>query len=141
MSTLHSFLAPVRGRCFSVLGGLCVLVGGLLLAPRAAEASCGDYLAHPQHPLMHGETAQLFSRQSEDAPVAPRPCHGPSCRRNDAPIPVPTPAPVRLLGERWATVVEFELVLPTAATFFPESTEDLLPSTLPARLDRPPKMG
>ncbi len=89
---------------------------------------------------MAGHAASGHQSDS-DAPVAPRPCNGPSCRRSDSPLPVPTPAPVRLLGERWATVMEFEVVLPTASTLFPQSTEEFYPSALPARLDRPPKIG
>ncbi len=133
--------ALLRGRCFSVLGGLCLLAAGLLGTPKTVQASCGDYLAHPSHSVLGSYAAGMDSRSESDAPVSPRPCNGPSCRRSDAPMPVPSPAPVRLLGERWATIFEFELVLPSAAMQFPALTEELCLSAFPARLDRPPKIG
>lgn len=140
MPVFDTFLAPLRGRCFSVLGGLCLLAVSLVGVPKSADASCGDYLAHPQHPMMAGHPA-MNSPAKSDGPIVPPPCHGPSCRRSDAPMPVPTPAPTRLIGERWAAVLEFDVVLPTATTLFPALAEEVCLSALPARLDRPPKIG
>lgn len=129
-----------HARHWRVGGGLCLILAGWFLMPETASASCGDYLAHPQHPLAVHRMAA--GPQSEHGmPVPTRPCNGPSCRRNDAPMPVPAPAPVQLTGERWATVPDGAIALPMNATFFAQFAEEFFPSALPARLDRPPKVA
>ena len=117
--------------------GVCLLFAGGWLTPRTASASCGDYLAHHNplalHRMLSGNTAETHT------PVPIRPCDGPSCRRNDAPLPAPVPAPVRFMGERWATVLDGTLDLPESNSFFVLNAEEFCTDALPARLDRPPK--
>ncbi len=121
-----------------VWGGLLLAVTGWLLVPTTASASCGDYLAHPMNPLV-AQRLSAGPQTQRETPVPTRPCNGPSCRRSDAPVPVPTPAPVRLLGERWANVLDVDVALPSAAAFYSPDAEELCTSALPSRLDRPPK--
>jgi hypothetical protein len=56
-------------------------------------------------------------------------------------MPVPTPAPIRLIGERWATVFDGEIALPLNAIFFARSVEEFCSPAFVARLDRPPKVA
>jgi hypothetical protein len=77
---------------------------------RPASASCGDYVtignpsanaqAHDATAMTSAETPQ----HAEQAPLAPVPCHGPSCRRVPHPFAVPnTPPPSwERSHENWA---------------------------------------
>lgn len=118
-----------------VVWGVLALLAIWLTAPRTAGASCGDYLAHIQNPFV----ADRMAAESQESPVPMRPCQGPSCRRSDAPIPMPTPAPVRLLGERWAMVLDFDVTPLLSVTFFSRETGEIVPTAHPSRLERPPK--
>lgn len=123
---------------FSRMGiGVCLLLAGTILMPRTASASCGDYLAHHNPLALHRIMSGKASESSTPEPI--RPCDGPSCRRNDAPLPAPTPAPVRLIGERWANVLEETLDLSENASFFVLIAEDFCTDAPSARLDRPPR--
>lgn len=129
-----------HSRLWRVLGGLCLMLAGWLLLPQTAAASCGDYLVHPQHPMAL-QRMNAAPHSEHQAPVPTRPCNGPSCRRNDAPLPVPAPAPVQLTGERWAAVFDGEVPFALNGQRFARSAEEFFPSALPQRLDRPPKVA
>ncbi|HET6425221.1 MAG TPA: hypothetical protein VFG20_16150 [Planctomycetaceae bacterium] len=135
MTTSTFPAVPWHSRSQRVGMGFCLLLAGWLLAPKTVAASCGDYLAHPQHPM----ALHRVATEDRDTPAPVRPCNGPSCRRSDAPTPAPVPAPLRLIGERWATVLDLEIVSPANASFLARASEELCLSALPARLDRPPK--
>lgn len=137
MMTFQSPSVPWHSRLQRVGIGFCLILAGWLVAPKTVAASCGDYLAHPQHPL----TLHRLAADDQDTPAPVRPCNGPSCRRNDAPIPAPVPAPLRLIGERWATVLDLDLASPVNASFVARASEERCLSALPARLERPPKVA
>ena len=56
------------------------------LTSRRADASCGDWLAHPDDVSMsqHSMSQSQQSGDSVDEPSAPRPCDGPLCRQSPA---------------------------------------------------------
>jgi hypothetical protein len=80
-----------------------------------AEASCGDYLYIGGSGSM-GEFSKSFPQDQNaesgtpiSQPVIPRPCQGPSCRR-DVPLPIPpTPIPTSSGPEKfaaWTTLLQ-----------------------------------
>jgi hypothetical protein len=89
-------------RCDSLTNTLMLvgIIAGFALAPRAASASCGDYLVTAGHSASantHGAmpTANVHSKDSRSSTApAQQPCHGPNCRKS-APPRSPNPAPVR----------------------------------------------
>ena len=88
---------PLRVLSRVVLTG-CVLACAAL-APRAAAASCGDYLAHPGLHLPHSvDAAERTADAAERAAPSeiPPPYRGPYCSRQPvAPVPAPAPVPPR----------------------------------------------
>ncbi len=60
------------------------VISACALAPREAEASCGDWLAHPATATMNAD--------SSDLPLpAHRPCNGPLCKQSPSGS-VPSPS-------------------------------------------------
>lgn len=85
---------------------LVALFAGLLLMPRASEASCGDYVHVGGHAAMsdHAMPNQP-TRQAADHGAPHRPCRGPGC--SNGPLPAPLPAPIGLVSwEEWALVAQ-----------------------------------
>ncbi|PAY18525.1 hypothetical protein CKO51_16105 [Rhodopirellula sp. SM50] len=60
---------------------LVILTAGVLTS-RRADASCGDWLAHPDDGSMSQQAMSQQSGESVDEPAAPRPCDGPLCRQS-----------------------------------------------------------
>lgn len=108
------FMVPSVSRSIrSWTAAALALLAGLVLAPRASEAGCGDYvLIGGQHArivhLAHGHDEA--ANQSDEGHEAPEraPCHGPGCSNGS--FPPLTPAPVISISiDRWA-VASFENV-------------------------------
>jgi len=85
-------------------GLLLAALAGLLCAPVAARAACGDYVviggphpaaAHPRH-------------VAPDSPAHPArdpaPCSGPLCSRGTPPLPVPPAPPAPTQAEQWGCI-------------------------------------
>jgi hypothetical protein len=99
----------VASRSLRNLGTAVVaVVAGLLLVPRASDASCGDYLqVHGRIIAMdHSTPDQPTSRDGAADDAADRgshrrPCHGPGCSNGS--IPPEAPVPVVIVSiDRWA---------------------------------------
>ncbi len=65
---------------------LVIFTAGVLTS-RRADASCGDWLAHPDDVSMsqHAMPQHAMSQQSSDSidePTPPQPCDGPLCRQS-----------------------------------------------------------
>jgi hypothetical protein len=79
-------------------GALGLFLCASVLAPTAAQASCGDYAFHGASPAagMEGGTISFVTGQmsADFAPPVPgkRSCSGPGCSRNERPLPT-APAP------------------------------------------------
>jgi hypothetical protein len=91
----------VRGTAAATL----VLLASAFLAPKSAQASCGDYVMigghHAAHrsgaaPAGHADTG---GQTGEKSPV-PR-CHGPMCSNDSLPPAAPAPR-TEMTVERWA---------------------------------------
>lgn len=87
---------------------LVAVFASLLLTPRAAEATCGDYLRVGGGSVMqvHSMPNQPISTSGSldfaaDPAVPHRPCHGPSCSGGSFPPPAPATSVVVSI-ERWA---------------------------------------
>jgi hypothetical protein len=94
------------------LGEACaVLLAGLLLAPSAARAECGDYV------VMGGAAARANSVPHQP-PMAPRdhrlPCSGPNCSRRMPPAAPAPVVPATDQGEHWGCAVPLESFPPPA---------------------------
>jgi hypothetical protein len=82
------------------------LLGGFLLSPRIAQASCGDYVLIG---ASHVQTAHSMLGQPTDGNSSGRadhsrpyqPCHGPGCSNGSIPPQAPIPTTTDSI-ERWA---------------------------------------
>lgn len=89
----------LRLRIVLLLGLLAV---ASLVNVRLASASCGDYvvIGNPSaNGASHDAAGTLVSKTAQHAehiPLAPTPCHGPSCRRVPHPFAVPNAPPPSL---------------------------------------------
>ena len=106
----------------------------LLCSAKPAQASCGDYLAHP-----HGQlTGKEHDSQAPTAPATP--CRGPNCGQAPEKQPLPAPQRVVLMPERDAVCS-----YPSSGTVAQEVTwvvlsdDPLLASFSGLRLFRPPR--
>lgn len=92
---------------FRVLGAAAlVLLAGVLLSPRSAEAACGDYVwvgGRAPH-AMAGQATESAPSPDVDstAPKVPR-CMGPRCSNRSVPPAAPAPS-IKITIERWACV-------------------------------------
>jgi hypothetical protein len=87
----------------------------LLMLPRMARASCGDYVHIGGHKRPTAD---------QQTPRPPAPCHGPNCSRGPTQPPI-TPAPVPpATGERWAVPLG-RLSLPQLERGAPADTQPL----------------
>ena len=76
---------------------------GFWLTPRAAEASCGDYVRIGGQAAMAAHDMHDQPKEAKDHGAPHRPCRGPGCSR--APLPAQAPVPVTVvLLEQWAVV-------------------------------------
>jgi hypothetical protein len=85
-------------------GALAALLLGVLAAPSAVRASCGDYVlmrSHGDHRALPGHSGPDLSGEPA-APTAPlAPCSGPHCSGH-RPLPLPPPAVIPVSVEHWA---------------------------------------
>ena len=104
---------PRRSRPLArLLAGTAVAVlAGVLLAPPAARASCGDY-------VVMGPGSAAHTPDQHPLPAGPRPCNGPHCSGGQQPLAPPAPAPVPTSpSEQWGVPMPSPL-LPDAASAF-----------------------
>src|SRR5258708_3767188 len=96
-----SFAATGRLTCLGA-GSLLSILVGVLIAPSAVHASCGDYVSVGSH----GKNEIKPGPPEVQPDSTPRPlhlpCRGPGCSRREAPPPAPTPTVTTPLQEQWA---------------------------------------
>jgi hypothetical protein len=87
---------------------LAVVFTGLLLTPRASEATCGDYLHVGNRSAAVVRTLPNLPKSIDVGshnvadPSQPQPCHGPGCSRSSSPAPAAPVAVVVFSIEQWA---------------------------------------
>jgi hypothetical protein len=90
--TLSQIWRPIG----QVAGCALLIQAGLLFAPAAVHASCGDYLTiHPSH----ADMSSIVENQHLPGPMSPamplnKPCSGPQCSQAPSAPSAPAPAPV-----------------------------------------------
>jgi hypothetical protein len=96
---------------------LLALLATALLAPRTAQASCGDYVVLGDRPAGAAHAGQPMNTTpaNPSAPTPHAPCHGPLCSRNRPHLPLPPVVPVSEQVERWGCVGAFLPVPGTGA--------------------------
>jgi hypothetical protein len=108
-----------------LLAATAAVLAGVLLAPSAARASCGDYVILGDRPTAH-------AHPPGPAPTTPQPCHGPHCSGDRQPLPPATPAPAPpSTSEQWCC--------PTSPPLIPDPDSTLLAP--PLSVSRPPDRG
>ncbi|HKI35097.1 MAG TPA: hypothetical protein VKA46_24790, partial [Gemmataceae bacterium] len=103
------------------LGKVCVdpggwalpILAGLLLAPSAARASCGDYvttrLSAPHH-------AAPGEQPPPAVPKPHKPCHGAHCSQAPASPPAPVPTTSTQTLQEWGCVLDELALTPLGST-------------------------
>jgi hypothetical protein len=130
-------------RALSRLAGWGFLsLAGLLFAPTAARASCGDYLTirtpdgKTVTPPHQGPTDPL----NPDAPAPPAPCDGPHCSQAPASPPAPAPAPVTpQTFSEWGCLADGLLAAALEAAFLRDDQNPQHPLPLPDGVFHPPR--
>jgi hypothetical protein len=77
------------GRSRRSLLSAAAVLAVLIMSPRAAQATCGDYVSTGHAPAAHS----VMSDNSMPQPAAPKPCRGPFCSQSPAPLAPSTPVP------------------------------------------------
>ena len=143
------FPAPVV-RWFAAV--LLAVAAHWAIAPRAAEAKCGDYVhvggrasndtELGNHAPDYGLAIDALPATTDSTPVNPgrdRPCSGPSCSSNDQPPLEPAPNTSDLSQRDWG-VLEFGAGLVTEGASWVRSLEEVgMPFTASSSLFRPPR--
>jgi hypothetical protein len=85
------------------LGWALALLAGVLAAPTAARASCGDYVRIGDPTEKPTAMPPHAAPESGNPPGHGGPCHGPGCNRHPVAPPAPT-APISSPAEEWGWV-------------------------------------
>jgi hypothetical protein len=119
------------------------IMAGLLLFPRAGQASCGDYVLVGQSskPTVDGKTTTPMTDGMMPAhlPGNKAPCSGPNCgRAPERPMPVPVsvgPSP----GDQWVWAGSQPVFAENNASPHRFNTSTVRPSRRHTPLERPPR--
>jgi len=115
-----------RQRCKAV--PLWLFVACVAIGIHRAEASCGDYLAHPATSLASLRDLSDGKTVAKEETSSERPCNGPNCEKSRPHKPLPSPASPNQISERLlATSGETEpesLVVQRFAPLSAESPQD-----------------
>jgi hypothetical protein len=127
---------PASWRALGRLAGWAVLIlGGLVLAPNAARADCGDYATTR---LTHVGMVSP-DRLPPDAPKPPRPCSGPHCSQAPASptAPAPTAPPP---SQEWGLALGGSLVTTPARAVLPPEPRSPRPTHVAPDTFHPPRL-
>ena len=119
------------------------IFAGLLLTPRASEASCGDYVHVNGRPAMAAHSMSDHppgdsTQQTADHRTPRRPCHGPGC--SERPLPPVAPVP-HVVGsaEQWALASCDIAANPVCCNSLLAEPHDLVAAGFRLSILRPPR--
>jgi hypothetical protein len=115
-------------------GWALALLLGVLAAPAAAQASCGDYVR------MGGADAPRPATDGKGMPShpAPGPCHGPGCDRH--PVAPLAPVTVSVQVEDWACVLRADDSRSSKPTFALREENTSRPVRRASSVYHPPRL-
>jgi hypothetical protein len=107
----------------------------IALLPQVAGATCGDYLAQPEHNLRDA------APHRDAAPMSPPkfPCRGPSCQRSTPPLPMPAPVSAPQTTDQWACADGTSVEAPRSSLPHGLTPDAPLPMGDPLGIERPPR--
>lgn len=111
------------------------VLAGLLLAPVAARADCGDYV------VTRLSRAGTLPAAEHAVPRPHKPCSGPHC--SQAPVAPPAPVPANPLPTypEWGCAFDGLLIAPPDATALLPGQRASRPVPLPSDIFHPPRLS
>jgi hypothetical protein len=122
--------------CRLLVGGS-VLLLGVLAAPSAVRASCGDYVMIGGHPAAKADATT--PRQTPHDTGHPGPCSGPFCSRGPTLPPLLPVAVVTVSAEHWGCLLCPPTLPEPDARSLPCAAPLPLPERLPCSIFHPPR--
>lgn len=133
----HNSITAVDRRLLTVAAVVCACVW---LAPRCADASCGDYVIVTGQSKEHGPMEPHVRSPQKGKPIGFPVCNSPSCRQRGANPAAPLTR-ITLDEHSWGLPLSLVSLIPEASVFGDFSVELTIATWVAAGIFRPPRIG